>query len=92
MKYVLFFEVTGKRERTHEEREKASELRKDEKKYGKTLMAPHFYDALKGFSIVEFDNATQIENRRALAVNAKITAMPLTSGEDRTKATKAHGL
>ena len=89
MKYVLFFEATGTR--TYEERAKAEEARKDEKKYGKTLMTPHFYDADKGFSIVEFDNATQLENRRALAGGTKIKAMPLTSGAERTKANKAHG-
>ena len=54
-------------------------------------MEPHFYDADKGFSIVEFDNPMQLANRRALAGGAKITAMPLISGADRTKANQAHG-
>ena len=90
MKFVLFWEMTGEPQ-PREVQEKAQEARKDEKKYGKTLLQPHFYGANKGISIVEFDDLKQLANRRALAYPVRIKAMPLTLGTVRGEAMAEHG-
>ena len=90
MKFVLFWEMPpepGKRE----DNQKAIEARKDEKKYGKTILQPHFYSANKGLSIVELDNLEQLANRRALAYPVRIKAMPLLLGTDMGDAMAEHG-
>ena len=90
MKYVLFWETPGERT-PREQNQKAIEARKDEKKYGKTIIQPHFYAANKGLSIVELDNIEQLANRRALAYPVKIKAMPLLLGTNMGKAMTEHG-
>ena len=90
MKYVLFWETTGEPV-PREQNQKAIEARKDESKYGKTIIQPHFYEANKGLSIVEFGNIEQLANRRALAYPVKIKAMPLLLGTDYGKAMTEHG-
>jgi len=90
MKYVLFWETPGEPIQ-REQNQKAIEARKDENKYGKTIVQPHFYEANKGLSIVEFENVEQLANRRALAYPVKIKAMPLLLGTDMGKAMTEHG-
>ena len=90
MKYVLFWE-TPMEPLQREQNQKAIEARKDEKKYGKTIVQPHFYEANKGLSIVELKNVEQLANRRALAYPVKIKAMPLLLGTDMGKAMTEHG-
>ena len=90
MKYVLFWETPGE-PIPREQNQNAIESRKDEKKYGKTIVQPHFYEANKGLSIVELDSIEQLANRRALAYPVKIKAMPLLLGTDFGKAMTAHG-
>ncbi|MCW4051516.1 MAG: hypothetical protein NWE89_17485 [Candidatus Bathyarchaeota archaeon] len=79
MKYILFWE-TPEQPTPREEGEQAQEACKDEKKYGKTILQPHFYAPNKGISIVEIDNQEQLANRRALVYPVKIKAMPLLLG------------
>jgi len=90
MKYVLFWETPAE-PMQREQNQKAIEARKDEKKYGKTIVQPHFYEANKGLSIVELENVEQLANRRALAFPVKIKAMPLLLGTDMGKAMTEHG-
>ena len=90
MKYVLFWETPGE-PIPKEQNLKAVEARNDEKKYGKTIVQPHFYAENKGLSIVELDNIEQLANRKALAYPVKIKAMPLLLGTDFGKAMTAHG-
>jgi hypothetical protein len=90
LKYVLFWETTGEPV-PREQNEKAIEARKDEKKYGKTIMQPHFYAENKGLSIVKIDNIEQLANRKALAFPVRIKAFPLILGTDFGKAMTEHG-
>ena len=90
MKYVLFWETPGE-PIPREQNLKAVEARNDEKKYGKTIVQPHFYAENKGLSIVEFDNIEQLANRKAPAYPVKLKAMPLLLGTDFGKAMTAHG-
>ena len=90
MKYVLFWETPGE-PLPREQNQKAIEARKDEKKYGKTIMQPHFYAENKGLSIVELDNIEQLANRKALAFPVRIKALPLLLGTDFGKAMIEHG-
>ncbi len=94
MKYVLFFEgapARGKLGGSREERAKSMEARKDEKKYGKTILEGHFYATGKGIAIVEFDNPKQIANRMALGIPDLIYKIcPLVPGPDWGEAMEAH--
>jgi len=95
MKYVLFFEgplARGKlSSRSPEESAKRSEARKDEKKYGKTILEAHYYATGKGIAIVEFDNYKQIANRMALGEPEIIYQIcPLIPGTDMGEASQAH--
>jgi hypothetical protein len=90
MKYVLFWETPGE-PMPQAQNQKAIEARLDEKKYGKTILQPHFYSKNQGLSIVELDNVGQLANRRALAHPVTIKAMPLLLGTDMGKAMLEHG-
>lgn len=79
MKYLLFWE---QKDIDPEERAKISrrarEARKDEEKYGKVVLPPHFYATYKGVTIVEIDDPKQLSNRMALvAPYTRIKAVPL---------------
>ncbi len=96
MKYVLFFEGPLARgqtsSRSPEESAKNSEARKDEKKYGKTILEAHYYETGKGIAIVDFDDHEQIANRMALGLPDIIYKIcPLISGTDMSEARRAHG-
>ena len=90
MKFVLFWEITGIPP-SLEESGKTEKTREDEKKYGKTLFQPHFYDSNNGISIVEIDNIQQLANRRALAHPTTIKAMPLVLGNLSRESMIEHG-
>jgi len=79
LKYLLFWE---QKDIPLEERAKiaqgAREERKDENKYGKIVLPPHFYASLKGVTVVEIDDPKQLANRMALvAPYTRIKAVPL---------------
>ncbi len=79
MKYLLFWE---QKDIDPEERAKISlrarEARKDEEKYGKIVLPPHFYATFKGVTVVEIDDPKQLSNRMALvAPYTRIKAVPL---------------
>jgi hypothetical protein len=79
LKYLIFWE---QKEMPLEERmkfsEKARDERRDEEKYGKIILPPHFYASLKGVTIIEIDNPQQLANRMALvAPYTRIKAVPL---------------
>ena len=94
MKYILFFEgplARGiKSSRSSTESAKISEARKDEKKYGKTILEAHWYETGKGIAIVEFDNHKQIANRMTLGEPDVIYKIcPLIPGSDMSEARRA---
>ena len=79
MKYLLFWE---QREMDPAERAEfsrgAREARKDEARFGKVVLPPHFYETCKGVTVVEIDDAKQLANRMALvAPYTRIRAVPL---------------
>ena len=79
MKYLLFWE---QKEIDPEERarfsRRAREARRDEGKYGKVVLPPHFYATYKGVTVVEIDDPKQLANRIALvAPYTRIKAVPL---------------
>jgi len=79
LKYLLCWE---QKDIDPKERQKISqrarEERKNEEKYGKIILPPHFYATLKGISIVEIDDPKQLANRMALvAPYTTIRAVPL---------------
>ena len=86
MKYILFAETPQARGELGwgpEERDKKMEARKDEKKYGKVLLEPHFYATGKLVLVVEFDDPKQLANRMALGLpSLQYKAYPLIPGED----------
>jgi hypothetical protein len=86
MKYILFAEAPparGKLGTGREDREKKIEMRKDEEKYGKVILEPHFYSTGKLILVVDFDNPRQMANRMALGAPELIyKAYPLIPGED----------
>ena len=56
----------------------AREERKDEEKYGKIVLPPHFYASLQGVTVVEINDPKQLANRMALvAPYTRIKAVPL---------------
>jgi hypothetical protein len=95
MKYILFAEAPparGKLGAGTEVTEKKVEIRKDEKKFGKVILEPHFYATGKLVLILEIDNLQQLANRMALGVPDLIyTAHPLINGDDWGKAMREHG-
>jgi hypothetical protein len=79
VKYLLFWE---QKDIPPEDRVKfsqgAREERKDEEKYGKIVLPPHFYASLKGVTVVEIGDPKQLANRMALvAPYTRIKAVPL---------------
>jgi len=94
MKYILFAEAPparGKLGSGPEASAKKIEARKDEKKYGKVILEPHFYATGKLVLVVEFDNPQQYANRMAIGTPDLIyKAYPLVSGDDWGKAMREH--
>ena len=94
MKYILFAEAPparGELGPPPEESEKKIETRKDEKKYGKVILEPHFYATGKLVLVVDFDNPQQLANRMAIGVPELIyEAYPLILGDDWGKAMREH--
>ena len=94
MKYILFVETPlarGKLGLSPEESVKKIEKRKDEKKYGKVILEPHFYATGKLVLVIDFDNLQQLANRMALGSPDLIyKAHPLILGEDWGKAVREH--
>lgn len=45
---------------------RAREARKDEEKYGKIVLMPHFYATFKGVMVVEIDDPKQLSKRMVL--------------------------
>ncbi len=79
MKYLLFWEQKeiNPKERTKFSR-RVREERRDEAKYGKVVLPPHFYATYKGVTVVEIDDPRQLANRMALvAPYTHIKALPL---------------
>jgi len=81
-----------KSSRSQVESAKISEARKDEKKYGKTILEAHYYDTGKGIAIVEFENHKQIANRMTLGEPDVIYKIcPLIPGADMGEASTKIG-
>jgi len=79
MKYLLFWEQEDidPEERARISR-RAREERKDEERYGRVVLPPHFYATFKGVTVVEIDDPRQLANRMALvAPYTRIRAVPL---------------
>ena len=79
MKYLLFWE---QKEMDPSERAEfsrgAREARRDEARFGKVVLPPHFYATYKGVTVVEIDDPKQLANRMALvAPYTRIRAVPL---------------
>ena len=79
MKYLLFWE---QKEMDPAERAEfsrgAREERRDEERFGKVILPPHFYETYKGVTVVEIDDPKQLANRMALvAPYTRIKAVPL---------------
>ena len=56
----------------------AREERRDEERFGKVILSPHFYETYKGVTVVEIDDPKQLANRMALvAPYTRIKAVPL---------------
>jgi hypothetical protein len=54
------------------------EERRNEEKYGRVVLPPHFYETSKGMTVVEIDDPRQLANRMALvAPYTRIRAVPL---------------
>jgi hypothetical protein len=94
MKYILFGEMPparGEPDTTPEERKEAQELRKNEEKYGKVILEPHWYATGKAVVVVEFDNPQQMANRLALGIKDHIyTIYPLIPREEWRNAMNEH--
>ena len=94
MKYILFAEAPparGSLGSGPEQSAKKQEIRKDEKKYGKVILEPHFYATGKLVLVVDFDNPQQLANRIALGVPDLIYKVyPLIHGDDWGKAMREH--
>ena len=94
MKYILFAEAPPARGELGErpkERAKKIEARKDEKKYGKVTLEPHFYATGKLVLVVEFDSPRQLANRMAIgAPDLLYKAYPLIPGDDWGAAMEEH--
>ncbi len=57
---------------------RAPEERRDEERYGRVVLPPHFYATFKGVTVVEVDDPRQLANRMALvAPYTRIRAVPL---------------
>jgi len=79
LKYLLFWEQKkmDPAERAEFSRE-AREERRDEERFGKVILPPHFYATYKGVTVVEIDDPKQLANRMALvAPYTRIRAVPL---------------
>ena len=79
MKYLLFWEQKemDPAERAEFSRS-AREERRDEERFGKVILPPHFYETYKGVTVVEIDDPKQLANRMALvAPYTRIRAVPL---------------
>ena len=99
MKYILFVEAPPARGKLgtggagSEVTAKKTEIRKDEKKFGKVIFEPHWYATGKLVLILEIDNIQQLANRMALGVPDLIyKAHPLIHGDDWGKAMREHGM
>jgi len=79
MKYLLFWEQEGvdPEERARISR-RARVERRDEERYGRVVLPPHFYATFKGVTVVEIDDPRQLANRMALvAPYTRVRAVPL---------------
>jgi len=79
LKYLLFWEQNemDPAERAEFSRG-AREARRDEERFGKVILAPHFYETYKGVTVVEIDDPKQLANRMTLvAPYTRIRAVPL---------------
>ena len=79
MKYLFFWE---QKEMDPAERAEfsrgAREARRDEGRFGKVVLPPHFYATYKGVTVVEIDDPKQLANRMALVTPyTRIKAVPL---------------
>ena len=94
MKYLVFAELPparGKPDLPPEERAHTQELRKNEEKYGKIILEPHWYATGKVVTVIEFDNPKQIANRLALGIDDHIyTLHPLIPKDDWIDAMNEH--
>jgi hypothetical protein len=96
MKYMLICEGPMARgelsPRVPELNKKTADLLKDEKKYGKVIMPPHYYGSGKIVAIVECDSARQLANRMNLYAPSVIykEVHPLIPAEDWSAAGQEH--